>query len=215
MKYLKRSLVIFSLLFSTVAYAKVVTLNVTHPNAKYGVFSTYALKVEPLNDGTRRVRLLEDLVFIDSIGKKWRAPKGHVVDGATIPEFFQDFIGTPYGGAYVLASVIHDVAIDEKKETWQEVHRAFYDAMLASGVEPQKASLMYMAVYEVAPRWGENQNEHLSQETIFKLMGVDAMAEKDLKKIGNSLVHLLQSLDIKLQESKEGLLLTVGDASRK
>jgi hypothetical protein len=135
------------------------------------------------------------LVFIDSKGKKWTAPKGHLVDGATIPEFFQSFIGTPYGGAYVLASVIHDVAIDEKKEPWQEVHRVFYDAMLASGVEPQKASLMYMAVYEVAPRWGKNQNEHLSQEKILNLMGVDAVAEHDLKELGNNLLNLLVEVE--------------------
>jgi hypothetical protein len=192
---MKRFLIIISFFLATVTYAKVVTLSVTHPNAKYGVFSTYNLKVEPLEDGTGRVKLLEDLVFIDSKGKKWTAPKGHLVDGATIPEFFQSFIGTPYGGAYVLASVIHDVAIDEKKEPWQEVHRVFYDAMLASGVEPQKASLMYMAVYEVAPRWGKNQNEHLSQEKILNLMGVDAVAEHDLKELGNNLLNLLVEVE--------------------
>ena len=198
MKSLKLFLVIFSLLFTSTAYAKVVTLSVTHPNAKYGIFSTYDLKVAPLNDGTRRVKLLEDLIFIDSKGKKWTAKKGHVVDGATIPEFFQGFIGTPYGGQYVLASVIHDVAYDEKKESWQDVHQAFYDAMLASGVEARKASLMYIAVYEASQRWGANQNDHLTDQKILNLVGADTISEKDLKQITNSLVNLLQNINIQL-----------------
>jgi hypothetical protein len=54
---------------------------------------------------------------------------------------------------------------------------------------------MYMAVYEVAPRWGKNQNEHLSQEKILNLMGVDAVAEHDLKELGNNLLNLLVELE--------------------
>ena len=214
MKYLKFSLLFFTLFFSSVAYAKMVTLSVTHPNAKYGVFSTYALKVEPLKDKSGRVRLLEELVFIDSHGKKWTAPKGYVVDGATIPKIFQDFIGTPYGGQYVLASVIHDVAYDEKKESWQNVHQVFYDAMLASGVEARKASLMYMAVYEASSRWGTNKNEHLSGEQILNLVGVNPLAENDLQEVGNLLGNMLQGLNIQMQESKEGVVLTIGGISQ-
>lgn len=178
---------------SSFAYAKVVTLSVNAPDPRYGVFSTYYLKVEPLNDKWNRVRLLEDLVFIDSQGKKWTSPKGSIVDGATIPKAFQSMIGTPYGGEYVLASVIHDVAYDEKKESWEEVHRGFYDALLASGVEANKASLMYVAVYEASERWGENQDEHLSEEEILNLFGVNETAKKEIE---NLLGSLLQSLNI-------------------
>jgi hypothetical protein len=85
------------------------------------------------------------------------------------------------------------VAYDEKKESWQEVHRAFYDAMLASGVEAQKASLMYIAVYEASQRWGKNKNEHLSQEKILNLFGIDKVAKKELV---DMLGSLLKSLDI-------------------
>jgi len=179
--------------FTSLSYAEVITLSVNHPDPRYGVFSTYYLKVEPLNDNTNRVRLLEDLVFIDTKGKKWTAPKGHVVDGATIPKVFQSMIGTPYGGEYVLASVIHDVAYDEKKESWEEVHRAFYDAMLASGVEANKASLMYIAVYEGSERWGKNKNEHLSQEKILNLFGIDEVAQKELV---DMIDGVLKSFDI-------------------
>ena len=200
MKY--RRLIIFSYFFSfftTSIYAKVIELSVNHPDPRYGIFSTYYLKVEPLNDKSNRVRLLEDLVFIDSKGKKWTSPKGSVVDGATIPKAFQGIIGTPYGGEYVLASVIHDVAYDEKKESWQEVHRAFYDALLASGVEAQKASIMYMAVYEGSSRWGKNKNEHLSQKKILNLLGVDALAQKKLR---GMLEGFLKELTVELVNSK-------------
>ena len=214
MKHLKFSLLLFTLFFTSMAYAKTVTLSVSNPNAKYGIFSTYDLKVEPLKDKSGRVRLLEELVFIDSHGKKWTAPKGYVVDGATIPEFFQDFIGTPYGGQYVLASVIHDVAYDEKKASWQEVHQVFYDAMLASGVEARKASLMYMAVYEGSSRWGKDKNQHLSGKQILNLVGVNPLIEKDLKEVGNLLGSMLQGLNIQVQESKEGVVLTIGGISQ-
>ncbi len=212
MKHIKLFLVMFILFSSSLASAKEMTLSVSHPNAKYGVFSTYDLKVQPLNDGSNRVRLLGDLIFIDANGKKWTAPKGYVVDGATIPEFFQGFIGTPYGGQYVLASVIHDVAYDKRLGTWQEVHQVFYDAMLASGVEPRKAALMYMAVYEASERWGANQNEHLSDEQVLNLLGGEKLVKKD---VANIIDNVLQSLNIKLEESKDGLRLTVGSPDKK
>jgi hypothetical protein len=199
MKHLKLFLATF-LLFTSFSSAKVITLSVNHPDPRYGVFSTYYLKVEPLNDKTNRVRLLEDLIFIDSTGKKWTSPKGSVVDGATIPKALQSMIGTPYGGEYVLASVIHDVAYDEKKESWQEVHRAFYDALLASGVEANKASIMYIAVYEASGRWGKNKNKHLSQEKILNLFGVDEVAKNNITKMVGS---LLEGFNIELQDLRE------------
>ena len=212
MKPFKLFLAIFFLTFTTFSYAKVITLSVNHPDPRYGIFSTYYLKVEPLNDKTNRVRLLEDLIFIDSKGKKWTSPKGSVVDGATIPKAFQSIIGTPYGGEYVLASVIHDIAYDEKKESWQEVHRAFYDALLASGVEAKKASLMYIAVYEASSRWGKDKNEHLSQEKILNLLGVKELAPNN---VANMIGDVLKSLNIELKESKEGLVLSIGDSHKK
>jgi len=184
------------LFFSIFSFAQ--NISVTYPNGRYGNFSTYELQVQSLNDGTHRVKLLEDLIFIDSTGKRWTAPKDSVVDGATIPPEFQSIIGTPYGGAYTLASVIHDVACEERTESWQEVHRAFYDGMLASGVSEEKASLMYLAVYEGGPRWGKNTNEHLSSDVLLKLVGGD-----EFTKLLNDLQPLVNELaSIDLSEAK-------------
>lgn len=135
-----------------------------HP---HGYFSGPA-KLEQLPN-TRKKRLLETLIFTDPSGKRWVAPKGHVVDGASIPKVFQPIVGSPFGGKYVMASIIHDVGCDEEKETWQAVHRVFYDAMLASGVEPNKARLMYKAVFEGGPRWGKATEKQISADA-FKAM---------------------------------------------
>ncbi len=206
------------------------TIEVSHPNPKFGVFSTYYLKVKSINDGTKRVKLLEDLIYIDPNGQRWRSPKGSIVDGASIPKVFQKVIGTPYGGEYTLASVIHDVACVEQKEPWQKVHRAFYDAMLASGVKKQKAATMYLAVYEAGGRWGNNTNLHMNHEEILNLFGVNSFQGlltefqpfvstlllnnfniKDLNLKNIDLNQILKRLNIQVSQTKNGLVVNLGE----
>ena len=43
-------------------------------------------------------------------------------------------IGGPFEGKYRVASIIHDYYRDVRSRPWQDVHRVFYEAMLASGV---------------------------------------------------------------------------------
>ena len=101
----------------------------------------------------RTMRLLEDFAYIDPSGRRWEAPKGSVIDGASIPQFAWSLIGGPFEGPYRNASVIHDVACVERKLAWQDVHLAFYTAMRAADVSPWKAKIMYGAVYHFGPRW--------------------------------------------------------------
>src|SRR5687768_12025993 len=89
-------------------------------------------------DNGREMRLLEDFAYIDPAGRRWEAPKGSVIDGASIPRFAWSFIGGPFEGAYRNASVIHDVACVERKLAWQDVHLAFYTAMRAANVSQAK-----------------------------------------------------------------------------
>jgi hypothetical protein len=121
------------------------------PIGNYGKFAS-APKVEFLKPG-RNVKLLEDVTYTDPCGSLWTSPKDWVVDGATIPRVAWPIVGAPLDGTYRDASIIHDVACDEKKKPWQLVHDAFYFAMLASGVEPWRAKVMYAAVYHFGPRW--------------------------------------------------------------
>lgn len=120
-------------------------------NSQFGSFSGRVV-TEWLPDG-RRMKLLEQFSYTAPTGEQWRAPAGSIVDGASIPPWAWPLIGGPFEGRYREASVIHDVACDEKKRPWQSVHRAFYTAMRANGVGEIKAKTMYAAVYHQGPRW--------------------------------------------------------------
>jgi Protein of unknown function (DUF1353) len=100
-----------------------------------------------------RMKLVEDFAFEDAAGKTWLTPKGHVIDGASIPPAFQSLIGAPFAGSYRKATVVHDYYCRAKAEPWKNVHRMFYDASLSSGVVEAEAKVMYMAVYAQGPRW--------------------------------------------------------------
>lgn len=117
-------------------------------------FGSFVGKVvaEWLDDG-RTMKLVEPFAYIDPTGSRWDAPKGWVVDGASIPQVAWSIIGGPFEGPYRNASVIHDVACDQKQRPWRDVHRAFYTAMLAAQVNPITAKVMYGAVYQFGPRW--------------------------------------------------------------
>ena len=106
--------------------------------------------------------LLEKFGYMDRGGRKWEAPKGIIVNGASIPKPFWSVIGGPWSGAYKRASVIHDHFCETKSRHWKSVHRAFYDAMLDSGVGTATAKLMYFAVYRFGPRWTTTKKNFIS-----------------------------------------------------
>jgi len=107
---------------------------------------------EWLSNG-RDMKLVQPFAYVDPTGTTWDAPAGSVVDGASIPKFAWSIIGGPFEGKYRDASVIHDVACEQKRRSWQDAHRAFYTGMLADGVNETKAKVMYGAVYHFGPRW--------------------------------------------------------------
>jgi hypothetical protein len=103
----------------------------------------------------REMELLTDFVFVDSRGVEWLAAAGSTVDGASIPDWiWSKAIGTPFIGDYRRASVVHDVACKEKTRPHEQVHRMFYDAMIADGVAKKRAMSMYTAVRLFGPKWG-------------------------------------------------------------
>ncbi|EGV17774.1 S41 family peptidase [Thiocapsa marina] len=104
----------------------------------------------------RDMKLLEAFAFIDPNGKRWVAPEGSVVNGASIPSALWATVGPPFVGDYRRATVIHDVGCDEKTATHEEVHRTFYFAMRADGVGWLKATTMYQAVKQFGPKWDLN-----------------------------------------------------------
>lgn len=101
------------------------------------------------------IRLLDNVYYTGPDNKNWIAPKGSTVDGASIPHVFWSVIGGPLEGKYRSASVFHDVACVKKNTRWQDAAMMFYTAMRCSGVSPQKAKVMYTAVYRFGPHWPE------------------------------------------------------------
>jgi len=107
---------------------------------------------EWLADG-RHTKLDADFPFVDQFGLGWDAPKGPIVDGASIPRFLWSIAGGPFEGKDRNASVVHDVACVRRHREWRNVHRMFYNASLLGGVGKLKAKVMYGFVFFYGPRW--------------------------------------------------------------
>jgi len=104
------------------------------------------------NDG-RYMTLLSELHYTDPDGVIWIAPAGSVVDGASIPRVLWSLMGGPFEGKYRNASVLHDVAYDQKSRPWKQCDRMFYNAMRCSGVGATEAKTMYYALYRHGRHW--------------------------------------------------------------
>jgi hypothetical protein len=132
------------------------------------------VKTEWLPDG-RNMRLLEPFVFIDSNGAEWAAPTNSITDGASIPKACWSFIGGPFEGKYREAAVIHDVACENQKRSWESTHETFYHAMLVSGTSIKTAKKFYWAVYHYGPRW-----EPISGARKSRVLELGAVSERQL-----------------------------------
>lgn len=122
-----------------------------YPGEYKGAVTTLWLHNE--NGPDREMKLLEDFNFCDENKRLWTAPKGSTIDGASIPRPVWTAVGSPFVGDYRWSSVIHDHYCVSKERPWREVHRQFYDGMIASGVGVVQAKVFYAAVYRGGPRW--------------------------------------------------------------
>ena len=118
---------------------------------KWGHYSGY-VEARWNNDG-RTMTLLSELRYSDPQGKVWIAPAGSEVDGASIPRGLWTFMGGPFEGRYRNASVLHDVAYEQKNRTPQECDRMFYNAMRCSGVSAVEAGTMYYSLLKFGHHW--------------------------------------------------------------
>ena len=104
-------------------------------------------------DGVDRdMELLQNFEYVDPNGKHWIAPRGAIVNGASIPQPLWIF-GSPYTGDYRRASVIHDYFCDVRTEPWRLVHRMFLDAAIDGGLSELSAKTMYSGIMLGGPRW--------------------------------------------------------------
>ena len=128
---------------------------VTPSPRDYGYFNA-PVRARWLPDG-RNMALCDALEFHQNNGPTWTAPVGTLTDGASIPQVFWSIIGGPFEGKYRDAAVNHDYECCTKTHRWQDVHRMFYDGMMANGEAMWRAKLMYFAVYFFGPRWPKTE----------------------------------------------------------
>ena len=102
----------------------------------------------------RKMELLEDFWFDDRANRRWDAPKGSKIDGASIPRALWAIVGSPYTGLYRRASIVHDIACD--RATTPDLRRAadrmFYEACCAGGCSAQEALILYIGV-RIGANW--------------------------------------------------------------
>jgi hypothetical protein len=148
-------------LFSFIAGAVVATTAIWffNPPLPPSITNTWGTFPKPprtewLPDG-RKMKLLEDFVYVDPRKRAWVAPKDAEVDGASIPAPFWSFIGGPFEDKYRNASIVHDVECASMKSDWEDVHYMFYEACRCGGLGETKAKSVYVAVYRYGPRWAK------------------------------------------------------------
>jgi hypothetical protein len=94
----------------------------------------------------RNMRLLSDFWYLDPAGRRWNAPEGSVIDGASIPQTLWSSVGSPYTGDYRRASIVHDVACDRPQVLRGDADTMFYYACLCGGCSALQAKLLYAGV---------------------------------------------------------------------
>ncbi|MBX2853647.1 MAG: DUF1353 domain-containing protein [Rhodobacteraceae bacterium] len=93
------------------------------------------------------------LTFVGPNGQAWEAPAGIEVNGASIPRVLWSLVGSPFGGDYLRASVVHDHYCVTMERNWRDTHLAFYNGCRADGLSKTYANLLYMGVMRFGPRW--------------------------------------------------------------
>jgi Protein of unknown function (DUF1353) len=117
----------------------------------WGKFSTDPV-IQLLADG-RLAKVVDFFSYTDPRGRVWPVPASSIVNGASIPRVVWSLTGGPWDGKYRNASIVHDIACDEKKHSWKDVHRMYYEACRAGGLGVIEAKAQYWAVYHFGPRW--------------------------------------------------------------
>lgn len=149
-------------------------------------------KTEWLSDGAnpdRDMKLLEDFTYTDPDGKAWKAPKGAVINGASIPQPLWSIVGSPYTADYRCASIVHDVACDDPTIPRAKADRMFYFACLAGGCTRSQARILYLGVRIGAMTSGSTALSAFAASVLAATTGAPATADPVLTKFA-----LLKSL---------------------
>ncbi|MES3024233.1 MAG: DUF1353 domain-containing protein [Pseudomonadota bacterium] len=94
----------------------------------------------------RNMRLLAPFWYIDPQGRRWEAPAGSIIDGASIPRTLWSSVGSPFTGPYRRASILHDVAVLTPSILRGDADTMFFSACLAGGCTMMQGKLLYAGV---------------------------------------------------------------------
>lgn len=114
------------------------------------------LSLQPTGcEKTELCTLGADFGYIDPRGLGWKADKGDVTDGASIPRWAQKFVGIPFDSTALPAAVLHDHYSKSVRPVrgWLQTQRMFYEALREGGVAEPRASLMYAGVLIGSGKW--------------------------------------------------------------
>ena len=114
------------------------------------------LALNPADASGRTKIVQDDVYFVDPDKLVWKADKGDITDGASIPAIFQPIIGNAFENDFLPAAIIHDhyTTKEHYVRTWKATALMFYQAMVVKNVPAIKAKTMYYAVYTFGPHWG-------------------------------------------------------------
>lgn len=127
----------------------------------------------------RDMVLLEDFWYLDPSGKTWLAPKGGVINGASIPRPLWSSVGSPYTDDYRRASIVHDVACDNVNVKRDDADSMFYEACLAGGCSYLQAKMLYAGVRLGAWASESLPTDSLSKERLLFRVPFTTVSEED------------------------------------
>lgn len=98
-----------------------------------------------------------NVVYTDDTGeiKAVLVPKGYKTDGATIPRFLWEEVGSPFQPNFITAALVHDfhcevhdgvITLNSQKISVDEMSDLFFELLEADGVSILKALTMEQAV---------------------------------------------------------------------
>jgi tetratricopeptide (TPR) repeat protein len=134
-----------------------------------GEFAPIAVSLKEVHGENKKELLDETLVFVDSAGVIYTAPKGTWTDGASVPRLALWLTDGRFQESFLKAAIVHDAYCQEFNKTrckeqyrklpWRQVHWMFYEACLAGKTDPMTAKLMYAAVWWGGPKWDAPQSD--------------------------------------------------------
>lgn len=102
----------------------------------------------------RRFRLLRDLVYTDSSGRRWFVPKGQVINRKKIPRCIRRWVADPFCAKMRRATAVMSYHATIRRFTSADVYRMFGEAMRTDGVPWRQRVLTIWGLRVFGGRWG-------------------------------------------------------------